>query len=255
MSLIFKILTFIYSIIFYFERKVIIKNIKKDDLVLDVGSGDKPFWRADIIIDKYLKDDQQRHSGSMLYDKRKIFIEGDVENLPFKDKSFDFVFCSHLLEHVKNPDKAILELTRVAKRGYLEVPNAIIDLLWPFPPHLWYFDYQNGVLIFKQRTKEKDFFIESTEKFGRFIFKNSLFQYLLSKDIKKIFICLYWENNINYKIIKAKDKENVYEYHVYTNNDKNLYLKFNFFIYKIFYELIVFLFYRKKDVKIKEIMK
>lgn len=255
MSFIFKILTFIYAVISYFERKVFIKNIGKNDLVLDIGSGDKPFWRADVIVDKYLEDSQQRHTGSMLYDKRKIFIQADVENLPFKDKVFDFVFCSHLLEHVKNPDRAINELTRVARRGYLEIPNAILDLFSSFPPHLWFCDYQDGILIFRQRVKEKDFFRENIEKFGRTIFNNNIFQYLLAKQADKIFISLSWGNKINYKIIRAKDKKDAYGYKENLHRDETLSLKINHFLYKILYEIIVFLFYRKKDIKIEKIMK
>lgn len=251
MNLIFKILTLIYSASSYFKRKVFIKNIGKEDLVLDVGSGDKPFWRADVIVDEYLKNDGQRHSGSILYDKRKIFIQANVENLPFKDKVFDFVFCSHLLEHVENPDKAIKELTRVAKRGYIEVPNAILDLFKPFPPHLWYCSYTNNTLTFRQKEKKNNFFTENIEGFGRSIFQNSIFQYLLSKYTSKIFISLYWENSVNYRIIRAKYKKDVYEYKNGLNNNRNLYLKIIFLIYKTFYLLIVSLFYKKKGLEIK----
>lgn len=253
--MIFKLLTLLYSAKSFLERKVFIKNIKKDDLVLDIGSGDKPFWRADVIVDKYLSDDGQRHSGSMLYDKRKIFIKANIEDLPFKDKAFDFVFCSHLLEHVENPDKAIKELTRVAKNGYLEVPSAILELLAPFPPHLWYCSYFDNTLIFRQKGREDNFFRDNVERFGKAIFNNNLFQYLLARHINIIFICLYWENNINYKIIKIKDQKNVYKYKENSNDNKSLYLKIIFSFYKIFYEMIVFLFYQKKEIKIKEIIK
>src|SRR3989344_6715828 len=126
MSIIFRVLIFWHSLISFCERKIFVKNIGKNDLVLDLGSGDKPFWRADVIVDKYLEDDRQRSSGPVLLDKNKLFIKADVENLPFKDKVFDFVYCSHLLEHVENPVKAINEITRVAKKGYIEVPYAIV---------------------------------------------------------------------------------------------------------------------------------
>src|SRR3989344_3020091 len=191
MSIIFRVLIFWHSLISFCERKIFVKNIDKNDLVLDVGSGDKPFWRADVIVDKYLKDDQQRNSGSMLFDKKKLFIQGNVENLPFKDKVFDFVFCSHLLEHVENPDKAISELTRVAKKGYIEVPYAIVDLLKPFPPHLWLCNYENNMLTFHQKKKDRNFLINETERFGKLFYDNVLIQYLLSKNYKSIFVTLY----------------------------------------------------------------
>src|SRR3989338_3062409 len=126
MSIIFKVLIFWYSLTSFFKRKILVKNIGKDDLVLDVGSGDKPFWRADVIVDKYLQDDQQRHSGAVVNDKRKIFIEGDVERLPFKDKVFDFVFCSHLLEHVENPTVSLLIILKVFINDHIRSPKGFI---------------------------------------------------------------------------------------------------------------------------------
>ena len=46
--------------------------------------------------------------------------KGFAENLPFKDNSFDFVWCWTVLEHVKNVEKAITEMFRVAKsRGFI----------------------------------------------------------------------------------------------------------------------------------------
>jgi len=253
MNLVFKILVYIYSFVSFFERKIFIKNIKKDDLVLDVGSGDKPFWRADVIVDKYLEDDQQRHSGAIVYDKRKLFVKADVENLPFKDKVFDFVFCSHLLEHVENPDKAIRELNRVAKRGYIEVPNGIVDLLKPFPPHLWYCDYKDGILTFMQKEDRENFFIENTKKFGKFIFDNPLFQYLVTKYQDKIFIRLYWKDRAKFQVIRTEKS------YVYTaleeKHGKNVSARFTFIFYKSLYSIMTYLFHKKKQILLKNLMK
>jgi len=53
------------------------------------------------------------------------FIIGDATRMPFKSNSFDFVFCSSLIEHIKNPDLLVREIKRVlAKKGlcYLSFP-------------------------------------------------------------------------------------------------------------------------------------
>jgi ubiquinone/menaquinone biosynthesis C-methylase UbiE len=42
-------------------------------------------------------------------------IEGDACKLPFPNSFFDKVLCVHLLEHLKNPQKAIDEIARVLK--------------------------------------------------------------------------------------------------------------------------------------------
>jgi SAM-dependent methyltransferase len=47
----------------------------------------------------------------------------DGETIPFPDDSFDFVYASHVVEHVLNPRGFIAEISRVAKRLiYLEIP-------------------------------------------------------------------------------------------------------------------------------------
>lgn len=151
MNILFRILTYWNFSLSFFRRKVFI-DVKENELVLDIGSGNKPFWRGDVIVDKYIEDDQQRATDPMVYDKRKIFVQADVEKLPFKDKAFDFVFCAHLLEHVKNLDKAIQEIIRVAKRGYIEVPQAI-ELI---KNKKMYKHFQkNGLLWAKSLTWEK----------------------------------------------------------------------------------------------------
>jgi SAM-dependent methyltransferase len=49
--------------------------------------------------------------------------EYDGTNIPFPDGTYDFVYASHVVEHVLNPRGFILEISRVAKRlVYLEVP-------------------------------------------------------------------------------------------------------------------------------------
>lgn len=248
----FRFLSMVYAAKSFFDRKVFVKNIGKNDLVLDVGSGDKPFWRADVIVDKYLDDDQQRHSGAIVYDKRKIFLEGDVEKLPFKDKVFDFVFCSHLLEHVENPDKAISELTRVAKKGYIEVPSAIVDLLKPFPPHLWFCFYKKDTLIFHQKEEKKNPLVEETERFGKIFYDNSFVQYLFSKKYKSIFITAYWENNLKYSVKRVKGS---YRYAYKEElHKKTLFTKVSFILYKIFYFFITRLFYRKKKIDLDKLL-
>ena len=42
--------------------------------------------------------------------------EGFAENIPFPDKTFDYVTCCHTLEHVKDLNRAAAELKRVARK-------------------------------------------------------------------------------------------------------------------------------------------
>jgi len=49
--------------------------------------------------------------------KNLCFIQGNVENLTFPDNEFDLAFSISVLEHVKNPKKALQEIYRVIKPG------------------------------------------------------------------------------------------------------------------------------------------
>ena len=41
----------------------------------------------------------------------------DVQDMPYEDRTFDLVCCSHVLEHVENDRKAMSEVARVLKHG------------------------------------------------------------------------------------------------------------------------------------------
>lgn len=46
------------------------------------------------------------------------FLKADIYKLPFKQKCFDIVLCSEVLEHLEKPDDAVRELMRVS-RGHI----------------------------------------------------------------------------------------------------------------------------------------
>ena len=52
-------------------------------------------------------------------------VKADICALPFKDSTYDFILCNHVLEHIPNDLKAMEELYRVLKPGgtaILQVP-------------------------------------------------------------------------------------------------------------------------------------
>jgi ubiquinone/menaquinone biosynthesis C-methylase UbiE len=49
--------------------------------------------------------------------KNLKFVQGNAESLDFPDSEFDFVFSISVLEHIKNPEKALQEMFRVLKPG------------------------------------------------------------------------------------------------------------------------------------------
>jgi len=44
-------------------------------------------------------------------------VKADICDLPFEDNSFDVILCNHVLEHIKDDTKAMLELYRILRPG------------------------------------------------------------------------------------------------------------------------------------------
>lgn len=45
-----------------------------------------------------------------------VKIKMDITNIKYPDESFDFIYCSHVLEHIQEDTKAMRELSRVLKQ-------------------------------------------------------------------------------------------------------------------------------------------
>ena len=88
--------------------------------VLDLGCGYTANKNATVVADV--------QDLSNFY-KDKKFIKIDEKKLPFKDKEFDFVITSHVIEHVDDLDFFISEIERISNQGYIELPSKLGDNL------------------------------------------------------------------------------------------------------------------------------
>lgn len=136
-------------------EKYFIKKCPKNGIILDIGSGAHPFRKATILADKYLETTRHRNEQLVIDDRDFILL--DLEYLPFKDKSIDYVYCCHLLEHVDSPEKCSQELMRIAKAGYIETPNFANDVLfrWAKGMHKWHTVKINNKLVFFEYTEKE----------------------------------------------------------------------------------------------------
>ena len=55
-------------------------------------------------------------------------VKADICDLPFDDNTYDIIFCNHVLEHIPNDEKAMLELYRVLKPGGMAILQIPQDL-------------------------------------------------------------------------------------------------------------------------------
>ncbi len=133
----------------FFPEKV--KSIQHGDLVLEIGPGGSPHPRSDVFLEMIYTDaasaEAQRGFAPELKTKKKIiYYDGGI--FPFKDKEFDYVICSHVIEHVPDVQSFLKEMFRVAKKGYMEYPLIYYDYIYDFPEHLTFLKLQEKTLFY-----------------------------------------------------------------------------------------------------------
>jgi hypothetical protein len=170
-----------------------------DGLVLDVGSGGRPYPRSDVLLDRLTGADHRCGEDMMLDGRHAVF--GDAKKMPFKDKAFDFVIASHILEHISEPEVFIKELQRVGKAGYIETPNAIFERLYPHPIHCLEVLLINGELrLYKKKAGVEDTFL-GTQR----IFKDDPKWLKLFHEAPDMFhVRYFWEGEIDYVVLNPE---------------------------------------------------
>jgi SAM-dependent methyltransferase len=162
--------------------------------IVDVGCGHTPFPYANILVDKDIANCKERFGFAIPVDGRRI-IEADIEvMLPFSDKEVDFLYCSHTLEHCENPLIAAQEIIRVAKAGFIEVPNIIYELLFGGDEslHKWISDYNelSNQLLFRKLTSSEKKAIQRRKQLGDYPWK----LFADPEKPKRLHSVAYWQN-------------------------------------------------------------
>ena len=152
--------------------------------ILDIGCGYRANKNATIIAD--IQDLSNHYKG-------KKFIKINGKNLPFRDKEFDFVIASHVIEHVEDFEFFMKELERISTKGYIELPSRLGDnlIFENKNDHVWWFAYDdiNNQIVASKRNQLVDpFMTVSMGKLFEEIFRES---FVLE---------LAWEEKIEYTI-------------------------------------------------------
>jgi hypothetical protein len=175
--------------IFRTSREHVLEVLEKNQKnwkILDIGCNQNAVEYAQTTADIT--------NFSKFYKNKKFVLIKDKE-LPFKVNQFDFVYASHVIEHVEDVSYFIKELQRISKQGYIELPSMLEDNLVlsdnSVKDHKWFFQFDdvNKILQVEKKKQLIEPFITHGLLFGSFRknFRSSLV------------LELFWEKEIDYE--------------------------------------------------------
>jgi len=166
----------------------IIEENHKTWQILDIGCNQDAVKYAQTVADV-------QDFSSFYKNKGKEFILIESKVLPFKDNQFDFVYASHVIEHIEDVSHFINELQRISKQGYIELPSMLEDNIIlsenSINDHKWIFKFDDvkNILL----TEKKKQLIEP------FITHGVLFSSWRKNFRSSLVLELLWENEINFE--------------------------------------------------------
>ena len=173
------------------SREHVLKILKENQSnwkILDIGCNRDAVKYAQTVADIQNLSDFYKN-------ENKDFVLIESKNLPFEDNQFDFIYASHVIEHVDDVSYFIKELQRISKQGYIELPSMLEDNIVlsenNIKDHKWFFQFDDvhNVLLAERKRQLIEPFITHGVLFGslRKNFRSSLVLELL------------WEDEINYE--------------------------------------------------------
>lgn len=166
-----------------FIGEYLLKQQRSNDSVklLELGCADGLLGKALVdnfdfknIVGVDLQDDQLKHN-------QFLAVQGDCQNLPFKDNSFDILVGAALVEHIPSTSDFLKECYRVLR------PEGLLVLTCPVPFYDWvctkigYFKNANHLHRFsiaqlKILMQQQGFVDNKGKKFMLSPFKNTIFE-------------------------------------------------------------------------------
>ena len=171
-------------------------EIDKNALVLEVGSGSSPWPRSDVLLDRFYIDETGQRGGGEIFIDRRPMVVAAGERLPFKDKAFDFVYCCHVIEHAVDIASMLEEMSRVAKAGFIECPNPLLERILDQEQHNWYITSNEGQLLIAPKTPANNV----TTREDRFYFQLLSDHFIVRHHWERFVTRLSWTGSIRYEL-------------------------------------------------------
>jgi SAM-dependent methyltransferase len=174
--------------------------VPAEALVLEVGAGGNPYPRANVLLDA-MEDTIERNEKALITDRPLVL--GLCESLPFKDKAFDYVIASHVLEHSDDPEKFLSELMRVSKAGYIETPEGWFEKMCAFVYHRLEVSHVNGKLLIRKKVswRPEEIALLWNNKLAS---SKPLHEFLVSNP-ELNHMRFYWEGTIDFEIVNPEE--------------------------------------------------
>lgn len=152
----------------------VIANLRKldaDKKILDAGAGELRYKQYCSHL-HYVSQDFCQYDGkgnkeglqTESWDTSRIDIVGDITSIPVEDKSFDYILCTEVFEHIPTPNLALKEFARILKPGGKLMLTAPFCSLTHFAPFHFYTGFNR--YFYEEFAKQYQFKIESIEANG-----------------------------------------------------------------------------------------
>jgi ubiquinone/menaquinone biosynthesis C-methylase UbiE len=169
------------------SRRWVTKRLKENkySTILDYGCSKAAFELATHACDIVDYSDFYRNKG--------IYFLVTDNLLPYHDSQFDFIFTSHILEHIDDPEDFCRHMIRVSNAGYIEVPSPLFDnmVYGNRIAHKWWVEFcdDTGKLIFSPRMNIINECITPKDN-------TQLYKYFRSSIVTE----LYWEKSFEIEV-------------------------------------------------------
>ena len=89
--------------------------VLQNKLDISRASGRVLHFAPEGLIQKYIQQNEQidYYTGDIV--PRKAMHVTDITDLQYKDNTFDYIICNHVMEHIADGEKAVSEIKRVLK--------------------------------------------------------------------------------------------------------------------------------------------
>lgn len=167
------------------ERKSVQKlKVLAKGVFLDIGCGRQ--WYRGVLeprVEKYYALDHPRVS-KRYKSSYPVELKSDASRIPLSDNSVDLANMIMVLEHLPEPDKALVEIRRVLKPGR----KLLVCTVENYPGHDLPYNYYHFTKFgLREIFKEAGFRIEKMESFGNFWESQVVFQNVfLMQYVKKL---------------------------------------------------------------------